>query len=123
MNTTSVSQATAEQYLDEMLDAEKAVDHQRFIKRFETKYVENFTESRFRKDMRSIREDLGDYRGREFLGCLKGFEDPDRLRKYPGCKRYVWKGIFEKNETLMVVGIYEKDGEIYANEFVYNHPS
>lgn len=115
------TQAIAEQYLDEMLDAEESLDYQSFVARFEKEDVLNFGESRFKKDMYAIREDLGEYRSREFLGSLKGFENVDYPDRHPGCIRFVWKGVFEKNETLIVVGIHKKEGVSYANEFTYRH--
>ena len=99
-----------EQYLDEMLAAEASLDYRSFIARFEKQDVVDFGESQFRKDMYAIREDLGEYRNREFLGALEGFKNVDCRDRHPGCRRFVWKGIFEKNETLIVVGIHEKDG-------------
>ncbi len=109
----------AEQYLDEMLEAENTLDYSLFVKHFEKQHIENFGESKFKKDMFAIREDLGDYKGREYLGALTGFHNPDNPNKYPNCTRYVWKGIFEKNETLIIVGIHEKDGVHYVNECIY----
>lgn len=115
------SQRVAEEFVDEMLDAEEKLDYQLFVKRFEKKDVDNFGESRFTKDMYAIRTDLGAYQSRELLGVLNGFEDGDNAGKHPGCIRYVWRGIFEKNDTLMVLGIHKKDDIFYANEFRYNH--
>ena len=115
------TQRVAEEYLDEMLDAEEQGDYALFVKRFEKKHIENFGESRFTKDMYAIRTDLGAYKSREFLGALKGFENVDCPDRHPGCIRYVWRGIFEKNETLMVVGIHKKEGTFYVNQFIYQH--
>jgi hypothetical protein len=114
-------QRAAEQFLDEMLDAEEKLDYQLFVKRFEKKDVDNFGESRFTKDMYAIRTDLGAYQSRKFLGALNGYEDADNAGRHPGCIRYVWRGIFEKNETLMIMGIHAKDGIFYVNEFMYHH--
>lgn len=115
------SQRVAEEFVDEMLAAEEKLDYQLFVKRFEKKDVDNFGESRFTKDMYAIRTDLGAYQRRERLGVLNGFEDADNAGRYPGCIRYVWRGIFEKNDTLMVLGIHKKDDIFYVNEFMYNH--
>ena len=109
----------AESYLDEMLAAEEAVDYDAFVRRFETRDIEHFGASRFKKDMYAIREDYGDYRSREYLGCLAGKHDPDRPDRHPGCIRYVWRGVFEKSETLIVVGLFTRDGTAYVNEYMY----
>ncbi len=113
--------ATAETYLDEMLQAEADLDFEGFIARFVPEDVKGFGESRFKKDMYAIREDLGEYKDRQFLGELKGFDNPDREQQRTGARRYVWRGIFEKNETLIVVGLHEHEGETRVYEFTYRH--
>lgn len=109
----------AEAWLDEMLDAETRLDFKAWTKRFEAASLQNFGETRFRKDMHCIREDLGSYQRREFLGTVKGRKDPDFPDKYPDCLRYIWRGIFEKSETIVVVGLHQRDGELFVNEFTY----
>ena len=69
--------------------------------------------------MLCIYEDLGRYENREYLGSLKGHIDPDDRNKHPGCIRYVWRGVFEKNETLITMGIHTRDGKYYVNEIMY----
>ena len=118
MVTDEITRATAEQYLDEMLAAERDSDYGAFTRRFERKDLENFGESRFRKEMFAVREDFGEYRDREYLGSLKGFVDADRPDRHPGCVRYVWRAVFEKNETVIVVGLHERDGKVHVNEIM-----
>lgn len=119
MNENEKMQSIAEQYLDEMLAAEATDDYELFVKRFEKQGIVDFGESKFKKDMYAIREDLGNYRGREYFGSLKGFNNVDNPDRHPGCVRHVWKGIFEKNETIITVGIHERDGVFYVNEIMY----
>lgn len=59
--------------------------------------MEDFGPTRFRKELLCIREDLGNYKSREYLGALKGHVDLDN----PESVRFSWRGIFEKNETLI----------------------
>jgi len=113
-----VNQQRAEQFLDEVLDAEAELSYTKFIHRFEVKYLVDFTENDFLKDMREIREEFGDYVSREFMGCISGEKQPDDNR-YPNHVRYVWRGFFEKNEVLMTVGIYCKDDTHYTCEVRY----
>lgn len=113
------SQNIAEQYLDEMLEAESTLNYDLFIHRFEERDVINFGASKFKKDMHLIREDLGHYQDRAFLGEIKGISDPDHPERHPNGKRYIWKGIFDKNEVFMIVGIHEREGVCYVNEFIY----
>jgi len=109
----------AEQFVDEILEGEAELDFNKFTGRFEAKYLVHFTERDFKKDMREIREDYGDYVGREFLGCLKGNTHPEVTAKYPEQLRFVWRGIFEKNELLMLAGIYCKNGTYHVSGFRY----
>lgn len=116
-----LTQEIAELYLDEMLAAELAGDFQQWIKRYEPVDLEDFDEAEYITDMELIGESLGNYVSREFMGSLKGLrrnvdetESIDRMR-------FVWKGIFEKSEVVIIVGIHEKDGVVYANENMYHY--
>jgi len=109
----------AEQFVDEMLEGEAELSFAKFTQRMEKKYLVDFSEREFQRDMREIREDFGDYVDREFLGCLEGNSDPEFTAKYPKQLRYVWRGIFEKNELLMIAGIYCKDGTHHVSGFRY----
>jgi len=113
--------AIAEQYLDEMIQAEleENADYEMFTQRFDKESLKDFGPSRFKKEMLCVNEDLGRYKSREYLGSLNGFVDPDDPDKHPGCIRYNWRGIFEKNETLITLGMHIVDGEYYVNEIMY----
>lgn len=117
---SDATRAIAEKYLDEMLAAEAATDYAAFVKRFEERDIVHFGESKFRKDMYAIRMDLGEYRSREYLGSLRGPRDPDHPDRYPNGVRHVWRGVHEKNETVIVVGLHERDGTFHVNEFRYH---
>jgi len=113
--------AMAEQFLDEMLEAEREEngDYELCTRRFDKKTLKDFSPSRVKKEMMCIREDLGSYKSREYLGSLKGTIDADDPDRHPGCIRYNWRGIFEKNETLITLGIHVRDGVYYVNEIMY----
>jgi len=115
----SANLVRAEQFVDEMLEGERELSFSKFTQRYEKKYLVNFPESAFLRDMRNIREDYGDYIEREFLGCLNGKPDPESRAKYPDQHRYIWRGVFSKNELLMVAGIYCKDGTHHVSGFFY----
>lgn len=104
----------AEKYLTEMLEADRAGDYDAFIKRFDSADLEGFNKDVFLKDVELMREELGVYEDRVFLGSLNGFKSEDR----PGCLRFVWRAIYEKNEALIILRIHEKNGEWYVNESV-----
>ena len=121
MSEDDASVAMAERFLDEMIEAEswENADYALFTKRFDPDTLKDFGPSRFKKDMMCIREDLGAYVSREYLGSLKGAIDPDDPDRHPNCVGYVWRGVFEKNETLITMGIHVKDGTPYVNEIMY----
>jgi hypothetical protein len=39
--------------------------------------------------------------------------------EHPGCLRFIWRGIFEKGEAVIILGIHEKDATWFVNENVY----
>lgn len=113
--------ALAEQILDEMIEAECEgnENYELFVKHFDKETLRDFGPTRFKKEMMCIREDLGKYKSREYLGSLKGHVDPDYPDKHPECIRYNWRGIFEKNETLITLGIHKANGKYLVNEIMY----
>ena len=113
--------ALAEQILDEMIEAESQgnENYELFVKHFDQGTLSDFGPTRFKKEMMCIREDLGEYKSREYLGYLKGHVDPDHPDKHPECVRYNWRGIFEKNETLITLGIHKENGKYLVNEIMY----
>jgi len=113
----SVTLNRAEQFLDEMLGAGAEGSYKKFTQRFEEKYLVHFTEKVFRREMRGIQEEFGAYMGREFLGCLIGDTDPETKAKYPNELKYLWRGVFEKREVLMVACIYCKDETYHVSGF------
>ena len=112
------NQGRAEQFLDEMIEAEQELSYAKFTRRFEKKYLVGFLEHHFQKDMREIREEIGNYISREFLGCVSG-KQVEGDNRYPNLVRYVWRGVFDKNEVLITVGIYSIDGNYYVCEARY----
>ena len=112
---------TAELYLDEMLAAELAGDFQQWIMRYEPIDLEDFDEAQYVSDMELIRESLGNYVSREFMGSLKGVRRNLDETESTNRMRFVWKGVFEKSEVVIIVGIHEKDGVVYANENMYHY--
>ena len=115
----SVNLNRAEQFVDEMMEGDAQGSYKKFTQHFEDKYLVNFTEKNFLRDVREMREDFGDFINREFLGCLTGDTDPETTAKYPHELRYVWRFVFEKKEVLGVAGVYCKDGTYYVSGFHY----
>lgn len=109
-------QKMAEVYLDEMLKADQDGNYQAFIKRFEQVDVDHFSEETFLADVELMREELGEYRNRHYLGMLSMKSD----KGIEQTLRFVWRGIYDKNEALIVLGIHNKDGIWFVNE---NHIS
>lgn len=104
----------AERYLTEMLEADRTGDYEGFIKYFDNADIEDFDEEIFLKDVALMREELGAYQDRSYLGSLNGF----KTESHPKCLRFVWRAMYEKNEALITVGIHEKNGVWFVNENV-----
>jgi len=111
--------AFAEEILDEMIQAGSTdpEDYELFVKHFDQ--IDNFGPTRYKKEMMCIREELGNYKSREYLGALKGQVNPDNPDKFPGFVRFNWRGVFEKNETLVTLGLYQKEGKYVVREIMY----
>ncbi len=114
MNDLIEELAVAEKYLTEMLEADRTGDYEGFIRRFDKADLEGFSKDIFLKDTEQMREELGVYKNRLYLGSLNGFKDDN----HPKSLRFVWRGIYEMNEALIVLGIHEKDGVWYVNDNV-----
>ncbi|NRB39962.1 MAG: hypothetical protein HRU20_16085 [Pseudomonadales bacterium] len=114
MNEIMEELTVAERYLTEMLEADRIGDYEGFIKRFDKIDLGGFDKDIFLKDTELMREELGVYKKRFYLGSLNGFKDDD----HPRCLRFVWRAIYEKNEALIIVGIHEKGGVWYVNDNV-----
>jgi len=106
----------AEKYLAEMLEADRDGDYLSFIKHFETVDSKEFNENVFLRDVESMREELGAYKEHVYLGSLNCFHEDSHHRSL----RFVWRGIYEKNDAIIVLGIHQKDDIWYVNE---NHIS
>ncbi|MEH6454277.1 MAG: hypothetical protein V7782_14700 [Psychromonas sp.] len=102
----------AETYIDEMLAADQSGDYDSFVRRFDKVELEEFNQEIFNNDVALMREELGSYKSRVYLGSLQGFQTAIR----PRCLRFVWRAVYEKNEALIILGIHQVDGEWYVNE-------
>ena len=113
----NVSLNRAEQFVDEMLEGGTEGNYEKFTQRFEEKYLVHFTKKTFQREIEGIREDIGEYKSREYLGCLMGDTDPETKAKYPNELRYLWRGEFEKNEAFIIACIYCKNGTYHVSGF------
>lgn len=111
---SSDDQQRAEQFVDQLYEGMFEVNYSKFTQLFEEKFLIHLSEIEFKKNMREEQEKLGAYIGREFMGGVKGTKRTGDDR-YPKLVRYLWRCYFEKNETLLRVGIYEKDGTHYVS--------
>lgn len=105
----------AEQYVDELLEGVSALDYTKFTRRFEEQYRVLLTEREFKRDVSDIHNEFGSYIRRDFMGCMSGFHRPD-IDRYPNEVRYLWRMFFEKNEVLLMVNIYQKNGIHFISE-------
>ncbi len=120
-NTESVSkeQLIAEQCLDELLEAKSELNYAKFHARMDKEILDNITEKRFLRSMRNIREDYGRYVSRQYLGIVNNGHYSEPQDKYPGKVRHVWRGVFEKQERFITMGIYFRDGNPHVSGIVF----
>ncbi|WP_448546446.1 hypothetical protein [Thalassotalea fusca] len=109
MTDSSEELAIAEKYLNEILEADNTKNFELYTKRYEEKYLVNFSKEQFLDDIKCMRERNGMNTDYEFLGALRNsrFESLDIFR-------FVWKGIYEKRDAVIELGIYKKNGIWYV---------
>lgn len=100
--------AIAEKYLKEMLEADDTANFELYTKRYEEKYLVNFSKERFSDDIHGMHQRNGKNIGYEFLSAL-------RNSKFDGLDifRFVWKGIYEKRDAVIEIDVYKKNGDWY----------
>ncbi len=107
--------AAAEQFLDQMIEADRNRDFALFMKNFDSeeyKTCKEYTKGNYLKDIDEHESDLGNYCSREYLGCVKG--------RFPDSYRFVWKGICEKNDVVIIVGVVKKNSRFFVTENMYH---
>lgn len=109
--------AIAEKYLDEMLEAERKNDYQAWTTRFEEEDLKGFTEAIFKKDIAEMNEKMGAYQDRLFLETLRARLDDGDSESH----KFVWKGIYEKEDVVMIVGIHKKNNIWYVHQYTINY--
>ncbi|WP_028672386.1 hypothetical protein [Saccharospirillum impatiens] len=105
MKEQSEELVVAEKYLKEMLKADDTANFDLYIKRFEEKYLSGFTQDVFRNDIKNMHEENGKHTGYEFLGSLRNQKIDDL-----DVHRTVWKGVYEKRDAVIEMGVYKKNG-------------
>lgn len=109
MNASVKEQAIAETYLKEMLKADDTGDFELFIKRYESKYLGNFSREIHANDIKLMHERNGMNMGYEFLARLRN-QQIDNLDIF----RFIWKGIYEKRDAIIEIAIYQRNGSWYV---------
>ena len=102
------ARSVAETYLKEMLEADDAADYALYTKRYEPKYLANFSQEQFHRDIKGMHDRNGMNRGYAFLSTLRS-SNLDGMEVH----RTVWKGHYEKRDAVIEIAVYEKDGEWY----------
>lgn len=108
-----------ERFVDEMMEGDAERSYEKFTQRFEKQYLVNFTNKKFQRDVRDIKEEFGQYVNRQFLGCMTGYSDPEIAARHPNELRYVWRFVFEKKEVIGLACIYRKNETYYVSGFRY----
>lgn len=95
----------SESYLQEMLKADDTADFKLYTQRYEPQYLEGFTVDRFEADIKGMHSRNGMNQSYEFLGQLRNSQI-NELEVY----RTVWRGVYEKRDAVIEMGVYEKAG-------------
>lgn len=111
MSNLKDEKAIAEGFLKEMLKADETGDYELFIKHYEEKDLVNFSRAGFEDDIKHMNARNGKNLSYEYFGSLQGYRDDD----HEGCYRFVWKGIYEKREALIIIGIHRKNDTWFVN--------
>jgi len=106
----------AEQYLDELLEGLAEKDYAKVSRHMDEEESKDFTEKEFLRMHSDLLEDLGPYVSREYLGSISGESKVEPQQEYPEGVRHVWRGVFEKHQVFIHVGIYQKNGTHYIAE-------
>ena len=112
MPELKAERSIAEKFLKEMLKADDTSNYDLFVKYYEEQDLVDFSPERFEQDIKHMQARNGRNVGYEYFGALQGYRDGN----HDGCFRFVWKGIYEKREALITIGIHCKDGTWHANE-------
>ena len=114
----SEKQKLAEQFLDEILEAESELNYAKFVKRREERYIPNFTERDFNRAMRNLKEDCGACMSREYMGSINDALG-NNAERFPGHVKHIWRAVVEKGEVFIISGIYQIDGKHYVSHVNY----
>ena len=82
-----------------MLEADDTGNYERFIKHYEEKDLVDFSIECFQNDIKLMQARNGMNLGYEYFGALQGYREGD----HDGCFRFLWKGLYEKREALIVM--------------------
>lgn len=107
----------AESFLDEMLEAEKNNDYEAWIVRFEAVDLQGFSKEIYAKDIYEMNEKMGAYKHRMFLATLRAKKGDDDSESY----KFAWKGVYEKEDVIMIVGIHKKDNVWYVHQYTIHY--
>lgn len=111
----NTNQQRAEDFLTEIMEAHAQADYATATRHLEQIYLAGYPKHEFLKDCRRDAEELGKFLRREFLCCAVPQEDPDG--RFPNRVKYVWRGYFEKDEVILTLAIYYKNGTYFCSGY------
>jgi hypothetical protein len=106
----SKQQQMAEQYLSDMLEGHSELNYTKITKYLDKECLKDVTEKEFLREHSDLKEDLGPYVSREYLGSIDGGPFTEPQERYPEAIRHVWRGVFEQHEVFIHMGIYTENG-------------
>lgn len=110
----------AENFLDRLIAARETADYQKIQDLIEEPYREHwFDEKDFKRGLPRIDEDLGAYITRTHFGSLRAIDHT--MEKFPEGTRHIWRGQFEKANTIIILKIYKKDGDYFLGDIRFDY--
>ena len=110
MTRFAEEKAIADNFLDEMFEAERLGDFDAWSKHWDKEDLCGLNEEIFHNDLKQMNKKLGDYKDREYLGVIESIINEDNSDTTSRRLKFVWRVNYEKNEALQVVGIKQTNG-------------
>ena len=110
----------AEKFLDRLIAARETADYQKLEELIEERYREYWlNEKEFKRGLTRIDEDLGAYITRTHFGSLRAIDHT--MEKFPEGTRHIWRGQFEKANTIIILKVYKKDGDYFLGDIRFDY--
>ena len=110
----------AENFLNRLITARETADFQMVEDLIEEPYRAHWIdEEEFKRSLPRIDEDLGAYVSSTYYGSLRAMDHT--MEKFPDGTRHIWRGQFEKANTIIILKVYKKDGNYFVGDIKFDY--